>query len=75
MIPDTFLRPSRDWTLKVEIPLPNEITWREYFTHKEVPENDIEELVSKSNNFFFISGFKRVVHLYLFIGLYNWRSN
>lgn len=50
MIPDTFLRPSRI-DLKVEIPLPNEITRREYFTHKEVPENDIEELVSKSNNF------------------------
>ena len=49
-IPDTFLRPSRI-DLKVEIPLPNEITRREYFTHKEVPENDIEELVSKSNNF------------------------
>jgi len=50
IIPDTFLRPSRI-DLKVEIPLPNEITRREYFTHKEVPENDIEELVSKSNNF------------------------
>ena len=46
-IPDTFLRPSRI-DLKIEIPLPNETTRKEYFIFKGVPENDIDELVSKS---------------------------
>lgn len=50
LIPDTFLRPSRI-DLKIEIPLPCEETRKEYFINKKVPEIDIEELVSKSNNF------------------------
>lgn len=49
-IPDTFLRPSRI-DLKIEIPLPTEITRREYFKFKDVPEEHIDELVSKSDKF------------------------
>jgi len=48
MIPDTFLRPSRI-DLKIEIPLPNEQTRREYFQHKNVPEKDLELLVERSD--------------------------
>ena len=48
VIPDTFLRPSRI-DLKIEIPLPCDQTRREYFRHKGVPEKDLEELVSKSD--------------------------
>ena len=49
-IPDTFLRPSRI-DLKIEIPLPVEQTRREYFEHKNVPKDDIELLVEKSERF------------------------
>lgn len=48
VIPDTFLRPSRI-DLKIEIPLPCDQTRREYFRHKGVPEKDLEELISKSD--------------------------
>lgn len=48
VIPDTFLRPSRI-DLKIEIPLPCDQTRREYFRYKEVPEKDLEELVSRSD--------------------------
>lgn len=47
-IPDTFLRPSR-LDLKIEVPLPNEQTRREYFQFKGVPEEAISELVERSN--------------------------
>lgn len=50
VIPDTFLRPSRI-DLKVEIPLPNEKTRKEYFENKNVPNDDIDVLVSKSDKF------------------------
>lgn len=49
-IPDTFLRPSRI-DLKIEIPLPSEETRREYFIFKQVPSEDIENLISQSDKF------------------------
>lgn len=49
-IPDTFLRPSRI-DLKIEVPLPNAKTRKEYFQNKGVPEEDIESLVTKSAGF------------------------
>lgn len=51
-IPDTFLRPSRI-DLKIEIALPGEITRREYFIKKGVPEEDVAELTMLSNNLSF----------------------
>lgn len=50
IIPDTFLRPSR-MDLKIEIPLPCDITRKEYFKFKNVPEENIQELVEKSKGF------------------------
>lgn len=50
IIPDTFLRPSRI-DLKIEVPLPSEKTRREYFTFKNVPESDLENLVNNSEDF------------------------
>ena len=49
-IPDSFLRPSRI-DLVIEIPLPCEETRREYFKFKNVPDKDIERLVTQSKNF------------------------
>jgi len=49
-IPDTFLRPSR-LDLRIEIPLPDEQTRTEYFQLKKVPEEDIPNLVGKSDKF------------------------
>lgn len=43
-IPDTFLRPSR-LDLKIEVDYPSEQTRKEFFRNKEVPENDLSELV------------------------------
>lgn len=43
-IPDTFLRPSR-LDLKIEVDYPSEQTREEFFRNKEVPENDLSELV------------------------------
>lgn len=49
-VPDTFLRPSRiDY--RVEIPLASEQSRREYFTYKQVPEEDLEDLVNLSDKF------------------------
>jgi len=48
-IPDSFLRPSR-LDLKIEIPLPSELTRKEYFNKKNVPEKDVEELVDLSKD-------------------------
>jgi len=46
-IPDTFLRPSRiDYRL--EVPLPNEIIRKEYFEFKNVPSEQIPQLVELS---------------------------
>ena len=50
IIPDTFLRPSRI-DLKIEVPLPCEKTRQEYFSFKNVPEQNIPELVEKSEGF------------------------
>lgn len=47
-IPDTILRPSRI-DLRVLIPYPSESTRREYFKHKNAPEELLELLVTKSN--------------------------
>lgn len=46
-IPDTYLRPSRI-DLKFEIPLPTSKIRSEYFKYKKVPENNLKELVDKS---------------------------
>jgi len=43
-IPETLLRPSR-FDIKIEIPLPDEITREEYFRFKEVEEEKIVDLV------------------------------
>lgn len=49
-IPDTYIRPSRiDY--RIEIPLPDSETRKEYFTNMEVPENDLEYLVTNTENF------------------------
>lgn len=48
-IPDTFLRPSR-LDLKIEIPLPDSKTRFEYFKNKNVPDEDIENLVKETEN-------------------------
>lgn len=48
-IPDTLLRPSR-LDLKIEVPLPNAKVREEYFQFKNVPEELIKELVSKTEN-------------------------
>lgn len=48
-IPDTFLRPSR-LDLKIEIPLPSKTVRGEYFKFKNVPDEDIDNLVEQSNN-------------------------
>ncbi len=47
-IPDTFLRPSR-LDLKVEVDYPSEQTRREYFKFKQVPDDDLENLVTKTS--------------------------
>lgn len=49
-IEDTLLRPSRI-DLRVKVQLPSEEVRREYFLHKQVPEDKIEELVEKSKGF------------------------
>lgn len=49
-IPDTFLRPSR-LDLKIEVPLPCDKTREEYFKFKELPSEDIPDLVKKSEGF------------------------
>lgn len=49
-IPESFLRPSRI-DLIIEVPLPSEDIRREYFKNKKVPEDKIEELVEKTENF------------------------
>jgi len=49
-IPETFLRPSRI-DLRYEIPLPSSNTREEYFKFKGVPDEDIPNLVSSSDNF------------------------
>ena len=48
-IPDTVLRPSRI-DLKVEIPYPSEKTREEFFRFKSVPEEDLEELVTETED-------------------------
>ena len=47
---DTLLRPSR-FDLRIEVELPNEKIREEYFKFKSVPEEDIQELVFKSEYF------------------------
>ena len=47
-IPDTFLRPSR-LDLKIEVDYPSEQTRREYFKFKQVPDDDLENLVTKTS--------------------------
>lgn len=49
MVPDTFLRPSRI-DLKIEVALPNEKIREEYFKFKNVPESELKELVTLSDN-------------------------
>lgn len=46
-IPDTFLRPSR-LDLKIEVPLPTEKTRREYFEHKKVTADILEDLIKET---------------------------
>lgn len=48
-IPDSFLRPSR-LDLKIEVERPKETVRKEYFINKEVPKEDIDHLVSKSDS-------------------------
>jgi len=49
-IPDTYIRPSRiDY--RIEIPLPDSETRKEYFTNMKVPENDLGYLVTNTENF------------------------
>ena len=48
-ISNTFLRPSR-LDLCIEVPLPNELTRREYFINKEVPEDQIDKLVEVTDS-------------------------
>lgn len=47
-IPDTFLRPSR-LDLKIEVDYPSEQTRREYFKFKQVSEDDLDNLVAKTD--------------------------
>jgi len=47
-IPETLLRPSR-FDIKIEIPMPDDITRAEYFRFKEVEEEKIEDLVKLTN--------------------------
>lgn len=49
-IPDTFLRPSR-LDLKIEVDYPSETTRREFFKFKNVPEEDLENLVGLTDDF------------------------
>ena len=49
-IPDTFLRPSR-LDLKIEVDYPSELTRREFFKFKEVPTEDLENLVKLTEDF------------------------
>lgn len=49
-IPGMFLRPSRI-DLHYEVPLPDQQVRREYFIHKKIKEELIDELVSKTETF------------------------
>jgi hypothetical protein len=49
-IDDTFLRPSR-LDLRIEVELPDEQIREEYFRHKSVPEDMLDELVKRSEEF------------------------
>lgn len=51
-ISDAYLRPSRI-DLRIEVDLPDETTRCEYFKSKNVPEDTLEELVQRSENFSF----------------------
>jgi len=48
-LPDSFLRPSR-LDLRIEIPLPNAATRKEFFMFKKVKEEDLEELVESTKD-------------------------
>ncbi len=49
-IDDTFLRPSR-LDLRIEVELPNQQIREEYFKHKSVPDDMLEQLVKRSEEF------------------------